>query len=199
LKADRDSFVVLNCLFARDKDTLFCFAGPAKFLDVESFQVLDDGGFCGEESNWGPAYVGFCRHKQGVYYYDIGCHKPRLLKGADADSFTPLGYGFAKDRVRCYYNYTSLKSAKPESFELLSQRFSRDAAKVFCHSFEVVGADRDSFEVYPPAGRGMQMFARDKHAVYFRQERVEGADPAVFQPTGNLEGTDGTRTWNLIY
>jgi hypothetical protein len=197
-QADRDSFVVLNCLFARDKDTVFCFGGPAKFLHVESFEVLDDGGFCDEDRIFGPTHAGFARDKGGVYWCDLEAHKPRLVKSADAGSFTPLGFGFAKDQKHCYFNYTRLKGAKPDSFELLSQRFSRDEKRVFCHSVEVAGADRDSFEVYPPAGRGTRFFARDKSAVYYRQDRVEDADPATFKPTGNTEGADGTRTWKFV-
>ena len=43
LKADRDSFEILNHIYTRDRESVFYLSGTAKEIDRDSFEVLDPG------------------------------------------------------------------------------------------------------------------------------------------------------------
>src|SRR6185369_3951801 len=95
-------------------------------------------------------------------------------KGADLETFEPLGRGYARDCARVYFEKSRIARAHPPTFELLNAWFGRDRARVFYLHHAIDGALRDSFEVV------MGMCARDAARVYLAAMPIAAADPSTF-------------------
>jgi hypothetical protein len=164
LKADRDSFVALNELYAKDRESAFYLGGTIKEADGATFETLDPGHFSTGPGFWYRHDQGYARDKNNVYHYILTIGKPRILKGVDLETFQVLGFSFAKDARKVYHEADRIPSADPASFEHLGGLFSRDRTRVFYANRTIAGADRDSFEVLDMN----KHFARDCRSRYQR-------------------------------
>ena len=117
------------------------------------------------------------------------------LSGADPRTFAVLEGGYAKDARRVYDGTDILVGADSQSFSMVASNlgaknrvtFAKDKAHVFYDGgwgqnvpSIIVGADPNTFltlDDYSYFGG----YARDAHAVYFGDKRVQGADPKSFQ------------------
>ena len=125
LKADRESFEILNHIYARDRDSVFYLSGTAKEIDRDSFEVLDTG-----QQSDGPCtytnyltgvtikadWYGYARDATNVYFHEMLCGKPRIIRKADRDSFEVVEGQFSRDKDWVFMRETRVKSADRATF-----------------------------------------------------------------------------------
>ena len=162
LKADRDSFVVLNQLYAKDRESAFYLGGTIEGADGGSFEVLDEGGFSTGPGFWYRHVQGYARDRLNVYHYILTIGKPRVVKGVDLETFQSLGFSFAKDARKVYHEGVRIQKADPETFEPLGAHYSRDSRRVYYANRTMDAADRDSFEVV----EDRRILAKDRFHFY---------------------------------
>jgi hypothetical protein len=198
-KADRATFQVLNYLYASDKNHVFYLSGTIKEADAASFRVLDEGRVLSSglsekhpEQDWAYSYKGYARDDFQVFHYVLTIGKPSVVRGADLNSFEPVGHGYARDKKHVYYELNQVKGCDPHTAVIWNQYFSGDKKRVCYLTGAIPGVDRASFEVISG------MAAKDKHHVYLRGAVVADANPATFRlltDTCDFIGSDGSNVF----
>ena len=148
IKADRKTFRVLNAIFAKDKDSVYFIEGPAKYIDASSFEVLDEGMYSTSGYLNEVTYHGYGRDKSNVYFQDMMSGKPRLVRGADRDTFRHVQFSYGVDASYVYREEKRLPKADPKSFQVLTELFSRDKRRVYYGNRPIVDADPETFSFF---------------------------------------------------
>jgi hypothetical protein len=170
----------VNLRFAKDSKHVYYIMGIAKdIVDVATFEVLD----CGDcDTGRGPYLrlrFGFARDKVNVYTHDFHSGKPKVLKGANRDTFVRLAFAYAKDDKDVWVESYRISRADPATFEPIDHWYSKDAKHVYGGSIALPNADPVTFRVLcrEPGSNT----AADRLHVYFTRDLIVGADPASYE------------------
>ena len=198
---DRDSLVVLNAIFVKDKDSVYELDGKLSVADAETFEALDAGTVL--KSDY-PLQQGYARDRNKVYFGD-GVGRAMIVRGADPSTFRPLTHNYYRDDKHIFSGTSPLPKCDPESFQIIENEyghFARDAKHVYYGSKLIEGADVKSFRINsegikvddesvffgwekaaldPNSVRTISkgLFA-DHKSVYYFANLIEGADPETF-------------------
>jgi len=181
---------VLNLLFAKDSRQVYYIEGVAKaIVDVASFEVLDPG--CYPHPDGFMQHFGFACDKVNVYSHHFISGAPKVLRGANRNTFRHLDYGFAADDKSVWYESYRIKKADPGSFMIIDNLYSRDVKNVFYGESLIAGADKQSFEVIA------RRTAVDAQHVFHCSQPIPGADPNSFgmDADGSFVGRDATHVF----
>ncbi len=113
--ADTKTFVPLAEFVAKDKKTVYYQDIPQPHIDVESFQVKEDGTM---------------RDKDHIYFpaLEDASYKLKILYNVDLESYGSykghIGWGYDKNNV--YQGYSKPVEADQASFTFLSENFMKD-------------------------------------------------------------------------
>lgn len=174
---DATTFQALNSIFARDSKNIYFIGGTVqKIKDPGSFEVLDQGCYTTflEQKKPKVHYLGYARDKFNVYYHEMMHGKPKILRGANRDTFEILKYGFARDDKKVYARGFRVKKADPKTFEVLSEHHSKDCKNAYYGESLIDGADPITFQPLK------ELLSRDKNKLYLWREPIEGCDPDNF-------------------
>ncbi len=167
--ADAATFVGLNDKYGKDKNAVYMLARKVEGMDPDSFQLLAD-----------EYYV---KDKNHAYY---GIAEPKIIEGADPDSFLVIDYFLSKDKNGVYYQDRKMVDADAATFELLGTNgYAKDKQFVYSNGNRIEDADYASFKVLADTE-----YAKDSHHVYWAGTVVEGADAATFEATDLSRGKD---------
>ena len=166
---------VLNLLFAKDDYQVYYIEGVAKeVVDVSTFEVLDAGIYDnGSPAGFGRRF-GYARDSQQIYGHDFFSGKPKVVRGADRDTFTRLTFGYAKDHKHVWTQGTRIAGVDPASFEAIDDLYSKDRKRAYYYETPLEESDPATFR---PIG---DCHGRDAHRVYFQRGFVAGADPETY-------------------
>lgn len=198
IRVNRQTFRVLNEIFATDGEHIYYINGKVTGVDVATFEVLD-AGFYSAPDAWDkrPVYHGYARDKDNVYFQDMMFGKPRPIKGADPKTFVRLEWDYAADAKSVYCEGRRLHSCDPKTLKVLSNLFAKDQRRCYYLNRVIAGADPETFELYPPLTENdVRFFAFDRQCVYYQDWRLLGSDPSSFQLTDDGYGKDRTGLWD---
>ena len=143
-------------------------------------------------------YHGYGRDKSNVYFQDMMSGKPRLVRGADRDTFRHVQFSYGVDASYVYREEKCLPKADPKSFQVLTELFSRDKRRVYYGNRPIVDADPETFLVLPGVDqKDMRLYAKDKELAYCRDRRLDQADAITFEKIGEFSATDGHHVWKF--
>jgi len=163
--ADRETFNVLNRIFAKDKFNVWTGDGKkVKGLDAESFEIF------GDRDSVSP-FV-FCKDRNHVYYYFYGI---KIIKKALVESFIPINREFGIDKNNVFWHEKKLNGANSKTWKLLKEdyHYSKDKYIYFCDRI-IKKADIETFEVI----EGVELYhskinyAKDKNRYYFNSKII---------------------------
>jgi len=115
------------------------------------------------------------------------------VEGADGAGFRFLGGRYATDGTAVFLQSSRIAGADPSTFGIIDagSELSRDAVAAWSGIFRI---PTEAPEAIRPLGAG---YATDGQAVYWRQFRVPGADPATFEVREDeMFGRDASGCWN---
>lgn len=184
--SDPNTFVVIEkdkySVYAKDKNAIYV-EGFRKFeeADPESFALLAKN---------------FSKDKNSVWYFND------KVEGADPASFqvietkencTSCDYG--KDKNSVYHSKLKdgdlgvfkVEGADLSSFEVISYILQKDKNSIFCEDTKIKGSDSSTLFQFDPL---IVDYWKEKSGVYWRCEKVEGADPDSFSPTSYMNAID---------
>ena len=169
--ADLASFRVLDPFYAKDRAHVFYFTKPLAGADPVTFERLS--GFYAKDS-------------RRVWFED------RRLGGVDAPRFRCHGlYGW--DAAHVWQQGKPLKTASARRFRVFERDpvWASDGTRVFHYGKAVRGIDAKSFEALGNS------YGRDRSAIWFKSERVVGADRKSFKivPDRYAAARDKNRRW----
>ncbi len=177
MKADISTFKVLNAIFAKDVNYVFYIEGIAHDIDAPTFIPLDvgkiertDSLYIDESRRW--SYKGYGRDQDHVYFHDMMSGKPRVVKGADKDSFEVLDFNYARDKEHVYYYGIKVKEANNANFEMLNAFFSKDDNHVFYGGRVVPKVDPENFELIGDFDNKWSFWGKDKNYLVYQSELV---------------------------
>ena len=104
-------------------------------------------------------------------------HGGALVKGADAQSFTPLNSWLAHDKYRFYVRTEVTDTiADASSFRRIDNGYYKDDHRVFylpdSEIYEVEGADVSTFEVVTEINDDIRSDSRDAHFFYYNGKKL---------------------------
>lgn len=121
-------------------------------------------------------------------------------RSAEEDSIPRMFY--AKDVHHAYYKGKVVTGADATSFDVYKARYyeeyAHDAKNIYLNGELVSGADLNSFVILsdqPYEGCRLGMYAKDRNFVFYKTEKVEGADPATFEALWNEYGRDANHSY----
>ncbi|WP_418001915.1 DKNYY domain-containing protein [Mycobacterium sp. PDNC021] len=157
-----------------------------------------------------PKVVGGYYVEDGKVYWTGGVDSsPRVVAGADADSFHKLSSGYARDKSHAYYGGAQIAgadvatfdwlnhgwakdrnhiwagtqplSSDPEHFVMIDSELAKDGAAVFCKDREI-SDDPAHFEIvrFSPDDRNLD-YTKDIRTVFYRCAAIPGANAATFR------------------
>ena len=184
ISADVQTFKVLNCLFAEDKNGIWYNGRLAKIEHVESFEIIPN-----DIEN---KYISFCKDKFNVY--SIRTSKIRFggyaslltqLKNSEPNTFQVINNVWAKDSNNVYWFGKIYKKADAETFDKISERpftefdYARDKNHVYIANGTTLkkGLHGASFEILN------KFWAKDDFVVYFlpSQRIMKSIDRKTFR------------------
>lgn len=170
-EVSRATFRVLNEIYARDDQRIFCTKGAtAVVADPATFELLDDAV---GHSDSDPR--GYARDAAHVYF--ARTFRPMsIVKGADPASFVVLPHRYGCDAKSLYFEGKPVRNSKPENIEFLDERYVRAGTGVFFNGKRVAHAKAKDFRVHD-AENGVW---RDNERVFANGLAIDGADPASF-------------------
>jgi len=171
------SFIATSSPDTKDSDLMA--STVIEGADPETFEVIyfDDSLPASQKNNT----FSFARDKDYLYW------EGKRFKGVDPNTFAILGRGFIKDKDSVYFKWEKLEGSHGETFEFLWSGFARDKNFVYRNNPEVEifdGVDPATFEKID------DVYLKDKNAIYYRQEKIEGSDPATFEFLQGYTGKD---------
>ena len=182
LKADLQTFKVLNAIFAKDAHHVFYIEGIAHGIDTSTFIPLDvgktektDSVYAKEFQRW--RYRGYGKDKDHIYFHDMMSGKPRTVKGADSDSFEVLDFDYAKDGNHVYYYGHRVKEANSSNFEIINAFFARDNRSVFYNGNVIPKIDPENFEVIGDYDSKWSFWGKDNYYLVRRNELFAKLEP----------------------
>ena len=118
------------------------------------------------------------QEKNGTYVYVLsyeGTTRDNPIEGIDPESFVILDkHGFAKDKLRVYYEGYGIIGSDPNTFEVISDPYGKDDSQVYYKFNVITDADPATFEVLD------SQWARDVKDVYSEHIPLDACDPASF-------------------
>lgn len=146
-------------------------------------------GTCAEE---------FAKDAKFVYY------RGKRLQGADPKTFTRLGPTYSVSGRIAFFDDRAIPSVDVNTFKSENSRIAKDKNNVYVEGeayplstykdfrpYDIAGkkawwmgkplegVDVESFEVLKKSGNSD--YAKDNHAVYLRDKKIDGADPKTFK------------------
>lgn len=103
------------------------------------------------------------------------------IKKADANTFVPLSYSYAKDKNHAYY-FERPFDAELSSFENVDDRYAKDSNHVYYRGDVLKQANPGSFMIVSHGNRTSGFFyAKDDVRVFYEDTEIEFADPQTFE------------------
>ena len=112
-----------------------------------------------------------------------------IVSNASAHSFKDLGWGYAKDNRRVYYNGRKLTD-NPSRFKALTDGYAMDSFDVYYFGKEI-GASTSGFMVLSDG------YAKDAFDAYYCGKEVVGSSASTFKVLGNGYAKDAWETYYL--
>ena len=197
INVDLESIEVLNKLYLKDKNNVYCKEFRDKFATgISILEGADPSKF----------FVIYTRVHPSRYARDNGtlyknCEKTSvdlnstdisdvlnliedkefsMPSKADPESYEYLGYELWRDKNGVYRNYVVIEGADQDTIKVIDRYYLRDD-KYFYYvnydnkNFSFENADYATFIILGTH------FTKDKNSVYFKGAIIDGADPASFE------------------
>jgi DKNYY family len=117
-------------------------------------------------------------------------NKWEQIKGVHSASFTPLTYGFAKDKNFLYYQGKSLINSDPGTFKGGEEYFlTSDKNNCYRQNLEnpiIPNCDGKSFEFLNLGFGYNAQYYKDKNHCYYRDTVIQNCDGSSFKSIGSL-------------
>lgn len=168
LRIDINTFVDLGYGYAKDRYNVYYMGRVLPFVDPYTFQLKGgrvnpyDEGRRGYDGGYGydEYYTGYMVTKNTVLY------EGRKIEDAMANSFTDLGYDYAKDAFNVYYMGRKVGDATSSSFKVLTYGYAADAFNVYYMGVKMPDAVPSSFKVLKDG------YAEDTFNTYYCGKKV---------------------------
>ena len=188
--SDGPSFEALSQHYARDRSAVY-FCDTARDAreywtvkririravadaDPASFRLLGDGATA--------------RDRTHVF------HQDRIVPVRDVETYRPLDYGFASDKLRAYYGLAEIAGSDGASFQVLDGGYARDRARAYYRGTTLPTKQAQALQVFSGTG-----YARTLHQVFLYGELLHDADAASFAveeaPNGLFDARDKSGTF----
>lgn len=175
--ADLFSFEVINDIYSKDKQNVYCRNCIITDVDASTFEVIDDI---------------YSKDKQNVYY------KNCIITDADASTFEVIDDIYSKDKNHKYYQNGILLGLDPSSSPIDGLRLTTDGTCLYWHtrygaSYLLEGISPSSYKVLTEERENQkfdEFFVVKNDSLIYQIEddevsRVEGFDPATFEILGS--------------
>lgn len=125
-------------------------------------------------------------HYQGKVYYNKPFRGYFEVKGADINTFTPLGDNtlLAKDKKNVYYKTEVIGGLDPAAVIHIGADYCKDARWVFYGNTRLDNADWASFH------HVNGFYGADKNHIYYKQFLIKTGDPVTLHGVGTATDTD---------
>ena len=144
----------------------------------------------GQQGHGHPGHNPVPPHERGyevigtkVYFNGV------IVSNASVHSFKDLGWGYAKDSNRVYYNGKKLTN-NPSRFKVLADGYAMDSFDVYYFGKEIE-ASTSGFKVLSDG------YAKDAFDAYYCGKEVIGSSASTFQVLGNGYAKDAWETYYL--
>ncbi len=180
VEADPGSFQIAeDPIYGTDARRAYCKAGALEGSVPTGFRILSNGK--GEGSS-------IATDGQHVWRY---CDR---IEGADGASFRLIGGDYGADNAAVWLGASNIEGADPASFRILDaeEELAVDARAAYAGIFPIPTERPADIRIL---GAG---YSTDGVTVYWRQYRLEGADPGTFEVRrGERFGRDRSGCWPL--
>lgn len=200
---DAASFKPIDPLFGRDKLRGYYRGLALDESDGASFEALSEH----EARDRNAVY--YCdTYRKGQEYWSIQHLRTGRIAGADPASYTPIGRGYARDRLRVYAEGVPFTVRDAATFEPMDSDFGRDAQRGYYARTEIAGSHGPSFATIDERDA---RYVRDRTQVYYGRLEIDNlkanqapypvlltlkdADPAAFRVLGRDYGADARHVW----
>lgn len=145
-RIDRESFRLLNPIFAVDHQAAYDWKGAIKGADPKTFETLDSGTVRTEDDVL-PAIEmkGYARDRSQVYFHDQMEGRAAALRSADVSTFHSFGNGFGADSNSVFLGKVKLPKADPKTWMYLGHGYSMDNTRVWFLNREIRNVLRSTF------------------------------------------------------
>jgi DKNYY family len=189
-QADAASFTVLDDHYAKDRQRVYW--GDSYRKGQEYYSIRHDRVKVIEGAD-APSFrlmpYDYARDAASLYY------EGRRIAVKDLATFEPMDDGFARDRLSGYYYQNQIAGSDGETFARLDSHHARDKSRVFFCGIDYTtsqsicrplqGADPAQVQLLDTG------YAKTATTVFYRGQRVTGADAASFETPGGLpDGAD---------
>jgi hypothetical protein len=134
---NRDTFRVLNDLYAKDAHAAYTLKGAIADADVSAFEAIGSTEHAFNTTN------GYAKDKQQVFHTTLG-GKACVVKGAEAATFVARGHGYGSDSSAVYFERKRVAGADPKTWRFLRGPHSVSGKKAYFLGERISGADGDS-------------------------------------------------------
>ena len=186
--ADLFSFEVINDIYSKDKQNVYCINWIITDADASTFEVIDNI---------------YSKDKLNVYY------KNCIITDADASTFEVIDNIYSKDKNHKYCQNRILLGLDPSSFPIDGLRLTTNGAHLYWHtkygaSHLLEGISPSSYKVLTEERENQKFdkfFVKNDSLIYQIEDnnvsrkvsRVEGFDPATFEFVGSCVLKDKNR------
>lgn len=189
-QADTASFTALDAHYAKDR--LHVYWGDSYRKGQEYYSTRHDRVTViegADASSFRLLPYDYARDAASLYY------EGRRVAVKDLATFEPLDDGFARDRVTGYYHRNAIPGTDGESFARLDSHHARDQARAYFCGIDYTTSQSQCRPLQGADPALVQLldtgYAKTANTVYYRGQRVAGADAATFETPGNLaDGAD---------
>ncbi|QLG44344.1 DKNYY domain-containing protein [Costertonia aggregata] len=196
MNVDMDTFEVLNGLFAKDKNNLYCYHNKVSHpkLDLESFYAKGETAVERDKMNnigfdKNHVYVTVSKRQGDIYTTGI-----TILEDADPKTFKKIDYhGWAKDHERYYYR-NALIHVDYDSFTFIDEFFSKDKNHVYWHTFSNFVKTDANPETFVSAEKSKYIAIDDK-ALYVTNYSKDQKEPITIPYTSK----DSIKVYDDMY
>ena len=187
---DATTFTFLSKNYAKDKNSVYSISDQTDWSgrniysvqlkklarDLQSFIVFDDS---------------YTADKDSVYYNNTP------MTGVDRITFSALGFGYAKDKNHVYYDGKIKPNADAASFGLIVAKdkagrsvafYTKDKNGVYDYDKGLIAnSDPTTFVILDTYDNYYyyDIYAKDKHFVYFDGTPIQNSDPSTFTILGD--------------
>jgi hypothetical protein len=142
--------------FTKEQDTIKFQNEIVKDIDPTTFEILDEN-YCKDKNQ----VFYFRTYRESRDYFFTKKHQIQKLENADAASFLTIGYGYAKDNARAWYDGSNFKVADIPGLAALNHHFAKDNTSVYLDCKQVPGIDGSTFEIIDT------YYAKDSRHYYY--------------------------------
>lgn len=149
---DRQTFKLLNAIYAVDERAVFYNIGVVKGASPDDFVVLDPGYYVGQPEPLRWANGGYARNGRNVFWWNV------RLRNADAATFASFRNGCGADACCVYREDKRIPNADPKRWVPFCAPYSADGQHVFFATQPVEGLDPAGLAAVP----GISFWASDR-------------------------------------